>query len=302
MTAAKTVIVIAGPTAVGKTAVAIAVAQHFKTEIISADSRQCYKELSIGVARPSPDELATVRHHFIASHSINEKITAAYFEQYALEKAHGLLKKRDVVVLTGGTGLYIKAFCEGLDAIPEVPETIHRQVAADYKQNGLQWLQQQVQRLDPLYFTTGETNNPHRLMRALEVFRATGVSIQQFKSGRKAERDFSIKKIALHLPKEQLHQNIENRVDAMVATGLIEEVKALQEYQNHNALQTVGYKEIFLYLQGQISREEAIGEIKKNTRQYAKRQLTWFRKDAAFTWLPPQPEAVLSYLNPSADR
>jgi tRNA dimethylallyltransferase len=296
MTAAKTVIVIAGPTAVGKTAVALAVAQHFNTEIISADSRQCYKELDIGVARPSPEELALVPHHFIASHSISQKITAAYFEQYALETVHGLFKKKDVVVLTGGTGLYIKAFCEGLDAIPNVPETIRHQVVADYKQNGLPWLQQQVQQLDPLFFATGETSNPQRLMRALEVFKATGVSIRTFRRGIKATRDFHIKKFALHLPKEQLHQNIESRVDAMVGNGLIEEVTALQPYKHQNALQTVGYKEIFAFLSGAISRDEAIAQIKKNTKQYAKRQLTWCRKDAANTWLPPQPEVVLSFL------
>jgi tRNA dimethylallyltransferase len=213
-----------------------------------------------------------------------------------LETVHGLLKKLDVVVLTGGTGLYIKAFCEGLDVIPEVPDAVHHQVINDYKQNGLAWLQQQVEQLDPLYASTGEMRNPHRLMRALEVIRATGVSIQQFKSGRKADRDFSILKIALQLPKEQLHRNIENRVDAMVAAGLIDEVKALQPFQHYNALQTVGYKELFAFLKGETGREEAIAQIKKNTKQYAKRQLTWFRKDASYTWLPPQPAAVLSFL------
>jgi tRNA dimethylallyltransferase len=297
MTRAKTVIVIAGPTAVGKTAVALAVAKHFNTEIISADSRQCYNELNIGVARPSPEELALVPHHFIASHSIHDKITAAYYEQYALEKVHGLLKKFDVMVLTGGTGLYIKAFCGGLDAIPEVPEAVHRQVIADYKHHGLRWLQQQVQQLDPLFFATGETANPQRLMRALEVHKATGVSILTFRRGIKARRDFNIQKIGLQLPKERLHQNIETRVDAMVANGLIEEVRALQPYQQYNALQTVGYKEVFAYLNTEISREEAIAQIKRNTKQYAKRQLTWFRKDAAYTWLPPQPGDVLAYLN-----
>jgi tRNA dimethylallyltransferase len=296
MTAAKTVIVIAGPTAVGKTAVALAVAKHFNTEIISADSRQCYKELNIGVARPAPEELALVPHHFIASHSISQKITAAFFEQYALEKVHELFKNSDVVVLTGGTGLYIAAFCDGLDPVPQVPEAVHRQVIADYTQNGLPWLQQQLQQLDPLFFATGETANPQRLMRALEVFKATGVSIRTFRRGIKATRDFNIQKIALHLPKEQLHQNIESRVDAMVANRLIEEVKSLKEFQHYNALQTVGYKEIFAFLNGEMGREEAITQIKKNTKQYAKRQLTWFRKDAAYTWLPPQPEAVLSFL------
>jgi tRNA dimethylallyltransferase len=292
----KTVVVIAGPTAVGKTGVAISVAKQLDTEIISADSRQCYRELNIGVARPTAEELAAVPHHFIASHSISEKVTAATFEQYALEKVHALFKKLDVVVMTGGTGLYLKAFCDGLDAIPEVPEALHQHIINGYKENGLAWLQQQVQQADPLFYAQGESQNPQRLMRALEVYQATGRSIESFKQGKTKPRDFRIIKTALQLPKERLHHNINTRVDAMINNGLIEEVKALLPYKSLNALQTVGYKEVFSYLDGALTREAAIALIKQNTRQYAKRQLTWFRKDAAYHWLAPDTEAIMKFL------
>lgn len=292
----KTVVIIAGPTAVGKTAVAIAIAKSLGTEIISADSRQCYKELNIGVARPSADELAQVPHHFIASHSITEKVTAATFEQYALQKVYGLFKKLDVVVMTGGTGLYLKAFCEGLDAIPDIPDALHQQIIADYKKEGLAWLQEQVRQADPLFFAQGETANPQRLMRALEVYQHTGHSIEAFKRGIKANRDFKIIKTALHLPKEELHQNINRRVDTMIKNGLIEEVKTLVPHQHLNALQTVGYKEVFSYLSGSVTKDEAVALIKQNTRQYAKRQLTWFRKDLDYHWFLPQADAIMEFL------
>ena len=299
MCAKKTVLIIAGPTAVGKTAVAIAVAKVLNTEIISADSRQCYRELDIGVARPSAEELAQVPHHFIASYSVTEKVTAATFEQDALESVHGLFKKSDVVVMTGGTGLYLKAFCEGLDAIPEVPDAIHQQIISQYKEKGLAWLQQEVQAADPLFFMQGETANPARLMRALEVYCATGRSIQTFKSGIKAERGFEVIKTALELPKEQLYHNIYTRVDAMLANGLVGEVKSLLPYQHLNALQTVGYKEIFSYLNGDATLQVSVELIKQNTRQYAKRQLTWFRKDKSYHWFLPQPEAIIHFLKSS---
>ena len=282
----KKVIVIAGPTAVGKTSVAIEVAKYFRTEIISADSRQCYRELSIGVARPSKDELNLVPHHFIASHSIHEKITAATFENYALQKAKVIFEKNNVVVMVGGTGLYIKAFCEGMDEIPAVPEVIRNEIVNMYKENGLQWLQKEVQNLDPKFYEVGENKNPQRLMRALEVFRATGKSVLDFRRGEKARRGFDIIKIGLQLPKEELHRNIETRVDKMVEMGLVEEVRSLIPYQHLNALQTVGYKELFDYLNGQIELPNAIDSIKKNTKQYAKRQLTWFRKDN-YHWTEP---------------
>jgi len=293
MATKKTLIIIACPTAFGKTAVAINVASHFKTEIISADSRQCYKEMSIGVARPSPQELLQVKHHFIASHSIHEKVNAATFEEYAIKKSNEVFEKNDVIVMTGGTGLYIKAFCEGMDEIPEVPELVRNEIVEQYNKNGLLWLQEQVENLDPRFFEVGETKNPQRLMRALEVFKATGKSILDFRKGKKVKRDFNIIKIALQLPKEDLHLNIETRADKMIEMGLSEEVRSLIPYQHLNALQTVGYKELFDYFGGKIDLHAAIDLMKRNTKQYAKRQVTWFKKDKEYQWIDP------GSLNPS---
>src|SRR5690349_5727009 len=216
----KTVIIIAGPTAVGKTAVAIEVAKHFKTEIVSADSRQCFREMKIGVARPSDEELKQVKHHFIASHSIQEEVTAVTFEQYALKKAAELFQQYDTIVMTGGTGLYIKAFCEGLDEIPEVPVTIRNTIIERYEAQGLKWLQSEIQLKDPEFFDSGEIQNPQRIMRALEVVEATGRSILHFRKGKKTTREFSIKKTGLELSKEELQQRINTRVDQMIKAGL----------------------------------------------------------------------------------
>ncbi|HET9747072.1 MAG TPA: tRNA (adenosine(37)-N6)-dimethylallyltransferase MiaA [Chitinophagaceae bacterium] len=281
----KTVFIICGPTAVGKTTVAIALAKHFHTEIISADSRQCFKELNIGVARPSKWELEEVPHHFIASHSLTEKVNAAFFEQYALKKANELFRDHDTIVMVGGTGLYIKAFTEGLDRMPEINESVRKKIISDYEKNGLPWLREEIKTKDPAFFTAGETRNPQRMMRALEVMESTGRSILEFRSHGKIDRDFNITKIGLELAKEELHQNINSRVDKMLDDGLVEEVISLEEYRDNNALQTVGYSEIFEHLDGKLSLPAAIEEIKKNTRQYAKRQMTWFRKDKEINWV-----------------
>ena len=288
-------IVICGPTAVGKTAVTILLAKHFHTEIISADSRQCFKELNIGVARPSVEELQKITHHFVASHSITENITAAYFGEYALQKTNELFKKHNQVVMVGGTGLYIKAFCEGLDEIPAVDESVRNRIVKNYESKGLAWLQNEIKEKDPRFFEAGEIKNPQRMMRALEVVESTGRSIFDFRKNKKPERDFNIIKIGLELPREDLHDNINRRVDKMIEDGLVEEVRSLLSFRDLNALQTVGYTEIFEFLDGKISLHEAIEEIKKNTRQYAKRQMTWFRKDKEITWFSPKQvdEAVL---------
>jgi tRNA dimethylallyltransferase len=296
MATKKTVIIIAGPTAVGKTSVAIEVAKHFHTEIISADSRQCYKELNIGVARPSVDELKQVHHHFIASHSIHEKITAATFENYALKKADKIFHKNDVLVLVGGTGLYIKAFYEGMDKMPDVPEVVRAEVISLYQHNGLEWLQQEVAKSDPRFYAAGEIKNPHRLMRALEVVKATGTSILDFRKGEKERRDFDMVKIALHVSKEELHHNIESRVDKMIEMELENEVRSLIPYQHLNALQTVGYRELFDYFDGETDFSSAIALIKQNTKQYAKRQMTWFRKNQEYHWMHPDATEIIRYL------
>lgn len=245
-------IIVAGPTAVGKTAVAIQLAKHFATSIISADSRQCYKELNIGVARPSVQELAAINHYFIASHSILDEITAAGFEQYALQKATELFQQHDTVVMVGGTGLYIKAFCEGLDLIPAVDPAIREQIISNYNSNGLAWLQEQVQQKDPAFYASGEIQNPQRMMRALEVVESTGQSVLSFRKGEKAQRDFKIIKIGLELPKEELHRRIYTRIDQMMQAGQLEEVKKLVPYKHLNALQTVGYKELLNTLMEKI--------------------------------------------------
>ncbi len=280
----KTVIIVCGPTAAGKTSVAIQAAKHFNTEIISADSRQCFKELDIGVARPSVEELAEVKHHFIASHSIQEAITAATFEQYALKKTAELFLQHDVIIMVGGTGLYIKAFCEGLDTIPGIPADIRKAIIDDYENKGIAWLQNELKEKDPAFYMTGEMQNPQRMMRALEVIEATGQSILSFRKGEKAKRDFNIIKTGLELPGEQLLRNINARVDQMMATGLLDEVKGLTAYKDLNALQTVGYAELFAFLEGKISLADAVEKIKINTRQYAKRQMTWFKKDKDIKW------------------
>ena len=286
-TSKKTVVIIAGATAVGKTRVAIQLAKHFKTEIISADSRQCFKELNIGVAKPSEEELREVKHHFIAYHSIQEEVTAVTFEQYALQKANKLFQQHDIVIMVGGTGLYIKAFCEGMDLIPNINPAIRQQVIKLYEQNGKTWLQAQLQEKDPLFSQTGEMQNPQRMMRALEVVESSGQSILSFRKGEKVKRDFNIIKIGLEVPKEDLHRNIHNRVNAMMEAGLPEEVKQLILFRKLKALQTVGYAELFNYFDGKLSIEKTAEQINTATRQYAKRQLTWFKKDQEIKWFSP---------------
>jgi tRNA dimethylallyltransferase len=273
---------------VGKTRAAIEVAKHFQTEIISADSRQCYKELKIGVARPSEEELASVRHHFIASHSINDNITAAYFEDYALEIAGKIFKKNDRVVLVGGTGLYIKAFCEGLDPVPAIDPSLREKIIADYELGGLAWLRDEIEKKDPRFYQKGEMQNPQRMMRALEVVESTGKSILDFHNKEKKQRAFDTIMIGLELPKNELARNIDHRVNEMLRQGLVEEVKALIPSRDFNALQTVGYKELFDFFDGSTSMEKAIEAIKTNTRQYAKRQMTWFKKQNGMNWLHPE--------------
>lgn len=280
----KKVIVIAGPTAAGKTATAVKVAQYFNTAVISADSRQCYKEISIGTAKPGPAELEAVPHYFINSHSIREEVNAGIFEKLALQYAAEVWRNNDVVVLCGGTGLYIKAFCEGIDDIPATPPEIRQDVIARYEQEGLSWLQDEVKTKDPGFYAVGEVQNPQRLMRALEVFNATGKSILEFRTGNVTRRDFEIVKTGIELEKPQLHANIEMRVRQMMQDGLVEEVKSVNEFRSHNALQTVGYTEIFDYLDGKVSLKEAEELVVIHTRQYAKRQMTWFKKDKDIRW------------------
>jgi tRNA dimethylallyltransferase len=286
----KTCIIIVGPTAVGKTALAISLAKHFCTQIMSADSRQCFKELNIGVAKPSYEELNLVKHYFINSHSVHETINAAVFEKYALNKIEEIFLDQSIAVMVGGTGLYIKAFSNGMDEVPVILPGIREKIIAGYQAHGLQWLQGVVQKNDPLYFSSGEIQNPQRSLRALEVVLSTG------KTNKKTVRDFNIIKIGLALPREELYQRINNRVDLMIQQGLQDEAKTLEPYQHLNALQTVGYKELFDYFAGRSSLEEAIESIKINTRHYAKRQMTWFKKDKEVKWCLPDFDSVIQQI------
>jgi len=279
-----TVIIIAGPTAVGKTSLAIQLAQHFGTKIISADSRQCFKELNIGVAKPTQEQLQLVAHYFIDSHSIGEEVNAGIFEQYALQAADEIFREHRIAIMVGGTGLYIKAFAEGIDAMPIIPTYIREDISNQYEQKGLAWLQQEIQEKDPLFWENAEQQNPQRLMRALEIVLATGNSINNYRKQQTIERPFNIIKIGIELPRDKLIDNINQRVDAMIDEGLVQEVEGLLPYKHLNALQTVGYKELFVYYKRDCTLLQAIEQIKTNTRQYAKRQMTWFKKDKAFNW------------------
>ncbi len=275
----KTCIIVSGPTAVGKTSQAIELALKNNTQIISADSRQCFKELNIGVAKPSDEQLQKVKHYFINSHSIHQEVNARIFEDYALEAVSEIFEKNDIAVMVGGTGLYIRAFIEGLDEIPEVDEFVRKEINQKYLLNGFDWLQNELKSNDPVFFAKGEMQNPQRMLRALEVKLSTGKSILDFHSQKKVKRDFEIKVSLLELPREELYNNINFRVDQMMENGLLKEAESLYPYKHLNALQTVGYKELFDYFDGKISLEKAVEEIKKNTRHYAKRQMTWFKKN-----------------------
>jgi tRNA dimethylallyltransferase len=274
----KTCIIITGATAVGKTDYAIELAEKYNTQIISADSRQCFNELDIGVAKPSEQQLQKIHHYFINSHSIHDDVNVKVFEKYALKAVHEIFKNNDVAIMAGGTGLYIKAFCEGLDDIPEIDELIHNEIDEAYKLKGIEWLQNEIRKVDSSYFALGEMANPRRMMRALEVKLSTGKSILEFQSGKKVQRKFKIKKINLEIPRGELYKRINNRVDIMMNAGLLKETETLYAYKNLNALQTVGYRELFDFIDGKISLEAAINNIKKNTRHFAKRQITWFKK------------------------
>ena len=280
-------IVLVGPTAVGKTSVSIALAKHFGTEIISADSRQIFKELSIGTAKPSPAELDLVPHYFINSHSIHEPYDAAQYGRDALQLINKLFTQHNHLILCGGSGLYVKAVCEGFDEIPDVPEIIRENLMKDYEQHGLKALQERMMELDPEYYQEIDKQNPHRLIRALEVIEGTGKSIRSFQTKNKLTHPFSIVKIGLTLPRDVLYESIDRRMDEMISQGLFAEAESLYPLKHINALQTVGYQEIFDYIDAKYDRQEAIRLLKRNSRRYAKRQLTWFQRDSNIIWMEP---------------
>lgn len=280
---------VVGPTAVGKTTFAIALARHFHTEIISADSRQFYQEMEVGTAKPSSTELAQATHHFINSHSITDYYNVGQFEQESLRLLGELFLKKQVVVAVGGSGLYFKALWEGMDDMPEVDLGLRAQLNAEFASSGLEPLLEELRRADPIYYAEVDQKNHQRVIRALEVIRSTGKPFSDFRKGGKGTpRDFVNYKIGLSLEREELYDRINRRMDIMIADGLFEEAERLLPFREHNALQTVGYTEIFGYLDGKYDREEAIRLLKRNSRRYAKRQMTWFKKDPEIIWVSPE--------------
>jgi len=280
----KTLIVVAGPTAVGKTAAAIKLAQQFNTVVVSADSRQFFREMSIGTAKPDESELAAAKHYFINSHSISESFSVGDFEKQGLALLDKLFKVHDKVILAGGSGLYIKAICEGFDDLPVADISVRERLNQQLEREGITTLQKHLQQVDPDYYTQVDLNNPQRIIRALEVFETSGKPFSSYRNATVNKRPFNIIKLALDMPREKLYERINLRVDLMVKQGLIQEVKSLLPYRELNALNTVGYSELFDYFDGKTSLNEALLLIKQNTRRFAKRQLTWFRKDKDFVW------------------
>ena len=291
----KTCIVISGATAAGKTKLSLQLAAYFKTNIISADSRQCYRELNIGVAKPTASDLKKIKHYFINTHSIHEEVNAGRFETYALRAVTEIFEQHDTAIMVGGTGLYLKAFCRGMDDMPEVKDQIRQWVRQQYETLGINWLQEMLQQHDPVFYGKGEMRNPQRMMRALEVKLSSGKSILELHSMPQKQRKFSIVSIGVELPRKNIYHNINKRADDMMEEGLLKEATALYPNRHLNALQTVGYTEIFDYIDGKHTLQQAVDTIKKNTRHYAKRQLTWFKKDKTIHWFAP--DDVKSIIN-----
>jgi tRNA dimethylallyltransferase len=294
----KTIVILAGPTAVGKTSLSIQLAKRFQTEIISADSRQFYKEMEIGTAKPTLEEMEGVSHHFINSHSIHDEYNVGQFEKDTLKLLDELFQKHHVVFVVGGSGLYVKALCEGIDDMPAIPAEIRQKLNTEFEQNGIEYLQKQVIESDPEYFKIVDQQNPQRLIRALELYRATGKNMSYYRAqAKRTQRPFNIIKIGLERSREELYDRINLRMDQMIAEGLFEEAEKLYSFKDLNALQTVGYSEIFGFLDGEYDREEAVRLLKRNSRRYAKRQMTWFKRDSEFVWFSAEDKSkVIDYL------
>jgi tRNA dimethylallyltransferase len=278
----KYLVVIAGATGVGKTALAIELAKHYHSVILSADSRQFYAEMNIGTAKPSEAQLKEVQHFFVGNKSVMELYGAGHFEKDAIKTLEELFKKHNLIFLVGGSGLYIDAVLNGVDEFNETPAEIREQINSEYKKKGLAWLQEEVKKIDRAFFENADVQNPQRLIRAFEVFKHSGLPYSSFLNKKKIERSFIPIKILVNTPREKLYKQINERVDQMINAGLLEEVKSLKSIQHLNALKTVGYKELFEYLNGKMTLELAIDKIKQHTRNYAKRQLTWFKNKDVF--------------------
>lgn len=298
-----TLICIVGPTAIGKTTLSIRLASHFSTEIISADSRQFFKEMNIGTAVPTEDELSQAKHHFIQHISIQEDYNVGKFEEDAIEVLDHIFESNSKAILVGGSGLYQKAVTEGLDSFPKIPLEIRQKYNDILKTEGIEKLQSLLLEKDPETYNSIEISNPRRLTRALEVSEVSGQSFSQFQNQSKKQRQFKVVKIGLDAPREVIYNRIEQRVDLMIEQGLVEEAKKLYPFRHLNALQTVGYKELFAHFEGDLSLAEAVSEIKKNTRRFAKRQLTWFKKDSDIHWFDFEtaPGEVLAHIKTQKD-
>ncbi|MCW3102036.1 MAG: miaA [Bacteroidetes bacterium] len=298
----KYLIVVAGPTAIGKTALGVRLAKTFGTVVLSADSRQFFREMSIGTAKPSAEEMQGIPHYFIDSHSVAEPYNVGKYEAEAIALLEKLFSGHDVVVMAGGSGLYIDAVCKGFDELPEADDLIRKQIDDLLEHEGIGALQEKLKQLDPVYYAQVDLKNPQRLGRALEVCISSGMPYSSLREGKIKTRDFNCIKIGLDTSRELLYERINNRVDKMMHEGLLEEVRSLVPFKAANALQTVGYKELFDHLEGKSSLQAAIELIKQNTRRFAKRQLTWFRRDAGIKWFEPdETEKIIEYIKATID-
>lgn len=298
----KTLVVLTGPTGIGKTKLGIEIATHFHTEIVSGDSRQIFKEMTIGTAVPTPQELGAVPHHLIQTHSIHDNFNASRYESEALEIIEGLFQQHNLVVLVGGSMLYIDAVCRGIDQMPDADPEIRKNLKLQFETNGIESLRLQLKKLDPEYYQTVDLKNPARLIHALEICLMTGKPYSSFRTNPQKQRSFQTIKIGLNTDRETLHQRINKRVDQMLASGLIDEAQSLYPLKHLNALNTVGYRELFSWMDGEISQEKAIELIKRNSRRYARKQITWFRRDAEMQWFAPnESKPIIQYLEQQID-
>lgn len=292
-----TLIVVVGPTAIGKTALGVALATHFQADVISADSRQLYKEMSIGTAKPSPEEMQGVKHHFVDSHSIHQTFTTGDFETEAGQVLDEIFKTNPIAILVGGTGMFVNALCNGMDDLPKGDEEVRVTLNTRLEQEGLEALVSQLKTLDPVYYEKVDRQNPHRIMRALEVCLITGQPYSTLLNKPKIEKPYTVIKIGLELAREQLYERIDRRMDLMLAAGLEEEARTLLPHKDLYSLQTVGYSEIFGHWAGEYDRDEMVRLLKRNSRRYAKRQLTWFKRDTGTAWFSPNDlESVIGYI------
>ena len=293
----KTLIVITGPTAVGKTQLCLDIARHFDIPVINADSRQIYKELSIGTAKPTDAEMQGIKHYFVGTLSLHDYYSASLFEQQVLEVLEDLFKTSNYALMSGGSMMYIDAVCDGIDDIPTIDDITRETMKRRLEEEGLEILCEELQRLDPEYYAIVDRQNPKRVVHALEICTMTGKTYTSFRKREKKQRPFKIIKIGLNRDRDELYHRINVRVDQMMQQGLLKEAESVYALRKQNALNTVGYKELFIYLEGQWPLEEAIERIKGNTRRYARKQLTWYKKDPNIRWFhPDQKEDIINYI------